>query len=88
LPANGSSAHPAPTSGRSRAGADALWTAESRWWARVERDGFDMLRRPGYTEAPAIGAVAVLAADCRRVTAALELAARGGATQEALDALA
>jgi hypothetical protein len=35
-----------------------------------------------------LGAVALLAADARRVRAALELAARGGAPLEAYDALA
>jgi hypothetical protein len=65
-----------------------LWQAETRWWTRVERDAFEMLRRPGFTSAPVVGAVAVLAADAWRVGAALEIAARGGRPMEAFDALA
>lgn len=65
-----------------------LWEAETRWWARVERDAFDLLRRPGFTSAPVIGVVVVLAADAWRIGAALEIAARGGRQVEAFDALA
>lgn len=65
-----------------------LWQAETRWWRRVERDAFDMLRRPGFTAAPVAGTVAVLAVDAWRVCAALEIAARGGRPLEAFDALA
>ncbi len=69
-----------------------LWRAEARWWARVAGDGFGLLRRPIGTPEPVIGAVAVLAADAWRVRAALEVAARGGATTasalEAFDAVA
>jgi hypothetical protein len=67
---------------------DRLWQAETRWWTRVERDAFEMLRRPGFGSAPVVGAVAVLAADAWRVGAALEIAARGGRPMEAFDALA
>lgn len=69
-----------------------LWRAESAWWARLDRDGHALLRRPVTTSAPVVGAVAVLAADAWRGRAALEVAARGGATSpgavEAFDAVA
>ncbi len=69
-----------------------LWVAEAAWWARLERDGFALLRRPLTTADPVVGSVAVLAADAWRVRAALEVAARGGAGRagalEAFDALA
>jgi hypothetical protein len=69
-----------------------LWRAEAGWWSRIDRDGHALLRRPVTTSAPVIGAVAVLAADAWRVRAALEVAARGGATRpgavEAFDAVA
>lgn len=58
-----------------------LWTAEARWWARVEREGTDLLSGGGHGLASVLGAVAVLAADARRVRAALELAARGGSAE-------
>jgi hypothetical protein len=67
---------------------DDLWRAEAGWWSRVERDGFELLGTPGFGEAPVLGAVAVLAADARRVRAALELAAHGGRPLEVFDALA
>jgi hypothetical protein len=63
-----------------------LWRAETIWWRRVEADGFALLRR-GYNHRPLLGAVAVLAADARRVCAALELSDRGGAPLEVFDAL-
>lgn len=69
------------------AGPDDLWAAEARWWMRVERDGFGMLRGPRFGLDAPVGAVAVLAADAWRVAAALEVAARG-APVEVLDALA
>jgi len=62
-----------------------LWPAEAAWWARVERDGFSLLRRPVTTSAPVIGSVAVLSADAWRVRAALEAAVRGGAAAGALE---
>jgi hypothetical protein len=65
-----------------------LWRAEVAWWARVERDGFMLLRTSGLDSGPVLGAVAVLAADARRVRAALEIAARGGGPLEAYDAVA
>jgi len=55
-----------------------LWRAEGTWWRRVERDGFDLLRRLSFDQGPVVGAVAVLGADAWRVRAALEVAARGG----------
>lgn len=67
---------------------DRLWAAEIRWWTRVEHDGLQLLRRTGFSAAPVVGAVALLAADCWRAGAALELAARGGGSLEAFDAVA
>jgi hypothetical protein len=64
-----------------------LWQAETRWWARLERDGFVLVHGPRFGPDVAVGAVAVLAADAWRVAAALEVAARG-APVEVLDALA
>ena len=68
-------------------GPEDLWAAEARWWTRLERDGFGMLRGPRFDLDAPVGAVAVLAADAWRVGAALEVAARGGPV-EVLDALA
>jgi hypothetical protein len=65
-----------------------LWQAEGRWWARVERDGFALVRRSTSGPAVLVGAVALMAVDAWRVRAALELAARGGARVEVLDAMA
>jgi hypothetical protein len=65
-----------------------LWRAERAWWARVEQDGFRLLHSAAAGRGPVLGAVAVLAADARRVSAALEIAARGGGPLEAYDALA
>ena len=65
-----------------------LWRAEAAWWARVERDGFRLLRTSGLDSGPVIGAVAVMAADAWRIRAALEIAARGGGPLEAYDAVA
>jgi len=61
---------------------DDLWRAEAAWWARVERDGFRLLRTSGFDSGPVLGAVAVMAADAWRVRAALEIAARGGGPLE------
>jgi hypothetical protein len=65
-----------------------LWRAEARWWDRVERDAFRLVRAstPG-PEAP-IGAVGLLATDAWRVRAALESAARHGRALEDFDAVA
>ena len=65
----------------------ALWEAETRWWARVESDAFALLRRPRFGPAPVVGAVAAAAVDAWRVRAALESAARGGRL-EAFDVVA
>jgi hypothetical protein len=65
-----------------------LWRAEAAWWARVEQDGFRLLRTSGLDSGPVLGAVAVMAADAWRVRAALEIAARGGGPLEAYDAVA
>jgi hypothetical protein len=65
-----------------------LWRAEAAWWARTEQDGDALLAGPGFDQRPVIGAAVVLAADARRVTAALEVAARGGGPMGAFDAVA
>jgi hypothetical protein len=57
-----------------------LWRAEAAWWSRVTSDGFALLRKPVTTSDPVLGAVVVLATDAWRVRAALEVAARGGAS--------
>ena len=68
--------------------ADGLWTAEARWWARVEADGLAMLGRGEFTRARTIGAVAVLAADAWRCRAALAMASRGGGPMDVYDVVA
>ena len=65
-----------------------LWQAETAWWKRLERDGIALVRGSAFDFKPVLGAAAVLAADARRVCAALELAARGGGPLEAYDAVA
>ncbi|GII75911.1 hypothetical protein Sru01_08930 [Sphaerisporangium rufum] len=60
-----------------------LWRAEGRWWERVERDGTALLAGPGFGASPVLGAVAVLAADARRVCLAGAVAAYGGDPDEA-----
>ncbi|HEX9033119.1 MAG TPA: hypothetical protein VF834_14865 [Streptosporangiaceae bacterium] len=67
---------------------DELWRAEAAWWARTEQEGYALLADPGFDRRPVIGAAAVLAADARRVRAALEVAARGGGAMGAFDAVA
>ena len=69
-------------------GADGLWTAEARWWARVEADGLTLLGRSHFAGASTIGAVAVLAADAWRCRAALTVASRGGGPMDVYDVLA
>jgi hypothetical protein len=64
------------------------WQAEADWWRRVEREGRALLRSSVTDSGPVLGAVAVMAADARRVRAALATAARGGVPMEAYDALA
>lgn len=68
--------------------ADGLWTAEARWWARVEADGLAMLGGSEFTRARTIGAVAVLAADAWRCCAAVALASRGGGPMDVYDVVA
>lgn len=61
--------------------------AETDWWRLVEREGRELLRSSATGSGPVLGAVAVMAADARRVRAALAGAARGLAL-EAYDAVA
>jgi len=63
------------------------WQAEADWWRRVERDGRALLRSSATDSGPVLGAVVVMAADGRRIRAALASAARGGGPVEAYDAL-
>ncbi len=65
-----------------------LWRAEARWWAKVEADGFGLVRASRFDSRALVGALAVLAADAWRVRAALQVAARGGTQLEAFDAVA
>lgn len=65
-----------------------LWRAESRWWSRVESDGFAHLRSARFGPTPVIGAIAVMAADAWRVRAALTAVANGASGLEEFDALA
>jgi hypothetical protein len=55
-----------------------LWRAEARWWARVEADAEAMVRGHREGREAVVGAVALLALDARRASAALAGAARGG----------
>jgi hypothetical protein len=63
------------------------WQAEADWWRKVEREGRSLLRSSAADSGPVLGAVAVMAADARRVRAALAAAARGGLAPEDYDAL-
>jgi hypothetical protein len=56
-----------------------LWRAEAAWWARVERDAETMVSGHREGRQAVVGVVALLAADARRTSAALEAAARGSA---------
>jgi len=67
---------------------DELWRGEARWWARVNRDGFQLVGGTGFARARPVGAAAVLAADAWRCRAALRLAAHGGGPMEIYDGLA
>ncbi len=67
---------------------DDLWRAEARWWARVERDAFRLVRSSTPGAEASVGAVALLATDAWRVRAALESAARHGRALEDFDAVA
>jgi hypothetical protein len=64
-----------------------LWRAEARWWERVDAGAAALLRRPGFSLDPVMGAVGAAAVDAWRVRAALECAARGG-SREAFDVVA
>ena len=63
------------------------WQAEAGWWRKVEREGRSLLRSSAADSGPVLGAVTVMAADARRVRAALASAARGGLAPEDYDAL-
>ncbi|WP_146362282.1 hypothetical protein [Arthrobacter yangruifuii] len=65
-----------------------LWQAEARVAARVEADGFNLLRAGLPGPDVVLGAMAVLAADAWRVRAALAAAAAGAGRSEVLDAVA
>lgn len=65
-----------------------LWRSELSWWQVVEADAFRLLREPRFGRQVVCGAVALMAVDAWRVTAALELAARGGHPLEAFDDVA
>jgi hypothetical protein len=57
--------------------ASELWRKEAAWWHRAEQDGIGMLGGTRTGTQPVIGASMALAADGRRISAALEVAARG-----------
>lgn len=63
------------------------WQAEADWWRRIDGESRDLLRSSATGSGPVLGAVGVMAADARRVRAALASAARGGVALEAYDAL-
>ena len=65
-----------------------LWQAEARLAARVESDGFSLLRAGLPGADVVLGAMAVLATDAWRVRAALAAAAAGAGGSEVLDAVA
>ncbi len=65
-----------------------LWRAEAMLAARVEMDGFRLLRAGLLGPDVVLGAMAVLAADAWRVRAALAAAAVNAGTSEVLDAVA
>ena len=63
------------------------WHTEAGWWRKVEYEGRALLRSSATSSEPVLGAVVVMAADARRVRAALGCAARGGRPLEVYDAL-
>lgn len=65
-----------------------LWRAEAAWWRRVDVDGERLLRaaRPGPDVV--VGAIARRLVDAWRTCAALEVASRGGRTEELVDVFA
>lgn len=64
-----------------------VWRAEIRWWRALGQSGGELLRRPQSGRAAVLGAFGVLLSDAHRVQGALELAARGGGSQEDIDEL-
>jgi len=70
------------------AGAGSLWRAEAHWWQRVEQEARRLLASQVAGRATVLGASALLAADARRVSAALAVAARRGLSgvEEVFDA--
>ncbi|TCC21601.1 V-type ATPase subunit [Kribbella sindirgiensis] len=65
-----------------------LWLAEARLAARIEADGFRLLRQGTPGVDPILGAVAILAVDGWRVRVALGDASYGAGPGEVLDVLA
>ena len=68
------------------AGPDLLPRAETVWWRRVEREAASMVGGAGFGPETAVGCVAALAADARRVRAAVQFAALGVGGLELFDA--
>jgi hypothetical protein len=65
-----------------------LWRSEAGWWRRVSADAESYVRASREGRAVIIGAVALLAADAVRTSAALEAAAQSSPTaRDAFDAL-
>ncbi|WP_028267547.1 V-type ATPase subunit [Arthrobacter sp. MA-N2] len=62
-----------------------LWRAEARARVAVERDAFQLLRRPMPGPDVVLGAIAVLFTDAWRIRAALTAAAAGAGSSEVLD---
>jgi len=60
-------------------GPERLWTAEVRWWARVEEEGERLVTRSRPGRGEVTGAVLLLAVDTWRTASALAAAAGGGA---------
>jgi hypothetical protein len=54
-----------------------LWAAEEQWWTTLETDAEAMLARARFGRDVVVGAAALLAADARRVRAALITSAHG-----------
>jgi hypothetical protein len=68
---------------------DGLWRAEAAWWTRVEADAHALVRSAVPGRAVVVGAVALLAADARRVASVIGSVARHGlvGVSEAVDAI-
>ena len=66
-----------------------LWRAEAKWWRRVRSDAASLVRASRDGRAVVVGAVALLAADAVRASAALAVATRSSnpAARDAFDAL-